>query len=172
MQDIKLGRSHACGRQGAGVFERIFEALAREGADLSMLMIDTNHIKAHRIAANGVKKQQSGASHRQDQGRLEFQTASGMRWSGPPCPSAPDGGLPGRPACCRQTRNGLLKVEATACIPPRKKRKAQFEYDTELYKTRNIIARIFNRIKDWRQLSLRIFRCPETFLAAIVIWFL
>ena len=40
----------------AGVFERIFEALAGEGADLSTLMIDTSHIKTHRIAANGVKK--------------------------------------------------------------------------------------------------------------------
>ncbi len=40
----------------AGIFERIFEALAREGADLSTLMIDASHIKTHRIAANGVKK--------------------------------------------------------------------------------------------------------------------
>ena len=45
----------AAGRE-AGVFERIFEALAGEGADLSTLMIDTSHIKTHRIAANGVKK--------------------------------------------------------------------------------------------------------------------
>ena len=40
----------------AGVFERIFKALAGEGADFSTLMIDTSHIKTHRIAANGVKK--------------------------------------------------------------------------------------------------------------------
>lgn len=40
----------------AGVFERIFEALARDGTDLGTLMIDASHIKTHRIAANGVKK--------------------------------------------------------------------------------------------------------------------
>ena len=40
----------------AGVFERIFEALARDGTDPSTLMIDASHIKTHRIAANGVKK--------------------------------------------------------------------------------------------------------------------
>ncbi len=40
----------------AGVFERVFEALAREDADLSTLMIDASHVKTHRIAANGVKK--------------------------------------------------------------------------------------------------------------------
>ena len=42
----------------------------------------------------------------------------------------------------------------------------QFEYNADLYKTRNIVERMFNRLKDWRQLSLRTFRCPETFLAA------
>ncbi len=40
----------------AGVFERVFDRLASQGADLSTLMIDASHIKTHRIAANGVKK--------------------------------------------------------------------------------------------------------------------
>ena len=74
-------------------------------------------------------------------------------------------------------RDWLAEAQATACIPPRKNRKIQFEYDTNLYKTRNIVERMFNRLKDWRQLSLRTFRCHNTFLAAAliaatVIWFL
>jgi transposase len=40
----------------AGVFAEIFECLAREGADFSVLMIDASYVKTHRIAANGVKK--------------------------------------------------------------------------------------------------------------------
>lgn len=40
----------------AGVFGQVFETLAREQADLATLMIDTSHVKTHRIAANGVKK--------------------------------------------------------------------------------------------------------------------
>ena len=40
------------------------------------------------------------------------------------------------------------------------------EYDTELYKTGNIGERMFNRIKDRRQFSLRTVRCPKTFLPA------
>jgi len=40
----------------AGVFEYVFDTLAREKADLSTLMIDASHVKTHRIAANGVKK--------------------------------------------------------------------------------------------------------------------
>ena len=74
-------------------------------------------------------------------------------------------------------REWLNETNANTCIPPRKNRKVQFEYNTDLYKTRNIIERMFNRLKDWRQLSLRTFRCPETFLAAAqiaatVIWLL
>lgn len=72
-------------------------------------------------------------------------------------------------------REWITETGATPCIPPRKNRKIQFDYDTQLYKTRNIVERMFNRLKDWRQLSLRTFRAPETFLAtahiaAIVIW--
>ena len=72
-------------------------------------------------------------------------------------------------------RNWIAKTRATAYIPPRKTRKLPFEYDADLYKTRNILERMFNRLKDWRQLSLRTFRCPETFIAAAhiaatVIW--
>ncbi|KPN65009.1 hypothetical protein AKJ29_06295 [Aliiroseovarius crassostreae] len=74
-------------------------------------------------------------------------------------------------------RDWLSDAKATACIPPRKNRKMQFEYDADLSKTRNIVERMFNRLKDWRQLSLRTFRCQQTFLvaahiAATVIWLL
>ena len=74
-------------------------------------------------------------------------------------------------------RDWLAQTKATASIPPRKNRKVQYEYDAELYKTRNIVERMFNRLKDWRQLSLRTFRCHSTFLtaahlAATVIWVL
>lgn len=40
----------------AGVFERVFKALAQEAADFETLMLDATHVKTHRIAANGVKK--------------------------------------------------------------------------------------------------------------------
>ena len=63
----------------AGVFERIFEALAQENADFRTLMIDVTHVKAHRIAANGVKKQRRRAGDRAYERRVEFQAASGLR---------------------------------------------------------------------------------------------
>lgn len=65
--------------------------------------------------------------------------------------------------------------QGNGCILPRKNRKVLFEYDTNLYKTRNIIERMVNRLEDWRQVGLRGFRGPQTVLAAahiaaIVMW--
>jgi transposase len=73
-------------------------------------------------------------------------------------------------------RDWLRECKAEACIPPRKNRKKKPRYSKALYKTRNPVERCFNRIKDWRSLSLRAFHCLETFLAAahlapIVIWY-
>ena len=73
-------------------------------------------------------------------------------------------------------RDRLAEIGANACIPPRRNRTIQYEYDTGLYKSRNIIERMFGRLKDWRQLALRTFRSEKTFLAAAhlaatVIWY-
>jgi putative transposase len=40
----------------AGVFDRIFAALAAEGGPPSRLMLDATHLKAHRTAASLLKK--------------------------------------------------------------------------------------------------------------------
>jgi putative transposase len=40
----------------AGVFDRIFAALAAEAGPPSRLMIDATHLKAHRTAASLLKK--------------------------------------------------------------------------------------------------------------------
>ena len=40
----------------AGVFDRIFQALASESTAIETLMIDSTHLKAHRTAASLLKK--------------------------------------------------------------------------------------------------------------------
>jgi len=72
----------------------------------------------------------------------------------------------------------LEKVEelgANAVIPPRSNRKAQREYDRELYKERNLIERAFNKLKRFRRLATRYDRKAlyfESFLylAASLLW--
>ena len=43
--------------------------------------------------------------------------------------------IAGRGYDARHLRDWLKEAKATACIPPRKNRKVQFEYDKNLYKT-------------------------------------
>jgi transposase len=55
------------------------------------------------------------------------------------------------------------------CIPGRRNRKEQIEYDTELYKQRNRVERMFGRLKDWRRIATRYDRCAHTFMSTICI---
>lgn len=74
-------------------------------------------------------------------------------------------------------RDWLEARGTTAVIPPRKNRKIQYEYDKAIYKQRNIIERMFCRLKDWRRIATRFDRNIKNFMAAIalaatVIWWL
>ena len=66
-------------------------------------------------------------------------------------------------------REALTDLEITPCIPGRANRKAPIPYDTELYKQRNRIERMFARLKDWRRIATRYDRCSHTFMSAICI---
>ena len=54
-------------------------------------------------------------------------------------------------------------------IPPRANRKIQYDYDKAIYKHRNIIERMFCRLKDWRRLATRFDRNLKNFMAAIAL---
>jgi transposase len=74
-------------------------------------------------------------------------------------------------------RERLLARGTQAVIPPRRNRKIQYDYDKAIYKQRNIIERMFCRIKDWRRVATRYDRNLKTFIstiaiAATVIWWL
>lgn len=63
-----------------------------------------------------------------------------------------------------------------ACIPPKRNRLVQHWHDTDLYRTRHLVENSFNRLKDFRRLSLRLdktdtsFRAFAAFAAAILNW--
>ena len=56
---------------------------------------------------------------------------------------------------------------AEAVIPPKSNRNEPWEYDRELYRTRNLIERAFNKLKQWRRLATRYDRKSLYFLAAL-----
>ena len=74
-------------------------------------------------------------------------------------------------------RQALMRMGITPCIPPKKNRKVQHDYDRELYRQRHKVENAFAKIKDWRRIAMRYDRCAHTFfsaicIAAIVIWWI
>jgi len=74
-------------------------------------------------------------------------------------------------------RSWLAGRGTRAIIPPKRHRKDKLDFDPVIYKQRNIIERMFCRLKDWRRVATRYDRKIETFMATIaiaatVIWWL
>ena len=61
----------------------------------------------------------------------------------------------------------MCDIAIKPCIPVRKSRKGPVEYDTKMYKQRNLVERMFGRLKDWRRIATRYDRCAHTFMSAI-----
>jgi transposase len=66
-------------------------------------------------------------------------------------------------------RQTLSDLKISPCIPGRKNRKAPTPYDTKNYNQRNLVARMFGRLKDWHRIATRYDRCAHTFMSAICI---
>ena len=62
---------------------------------------------------------------------------------------------------------GIEKMQAIPVIPPRSNRTIQRHYDKHLYKDRNLIERLFNRLKQFRRLALRVEKSKINFEALI-----
>jgi len=66
-------------------------------------------------------------------------------------------------------RDALDERGIAPCIPPRKNRVQPIAYNGDLYKRRNLVERMFGRLKDWRRIAMRYDRCAHTFMSAICI---
>ena len=66
-------------------------------------------------------------------------------------------------------REALCDRGIEPCIPGRKNRKLPVAYDAHRYKQRNLVERMFGRLKDWRRIATRYDRCAHTFMSAICI---
>ncbi|CAL7960805.1 transposase [Alphaproteobacteria bacterium] len=57
------------------------------------------------------------------------------------------------------------KSGSRSCIPPRAMRNDPRKYDVELYKERNFIERMFNKIKNFRRVATRYDKLDVAYLA-------
>jgi transposase len=74
-------------------------------------------------------------------------------------------------------RNLLVQMDIDAVIPSIARRKPLISHDREAYCQRNVIERMFARLKDFRRVATRYDKLARNFLAgvllaAIVIWWL
>lgn len=63
--------------------------------------------------------------------------------------------------------NPLREAGKQLVIPPKKNRKEQRFYDTELYRARHLIENFFCRLKQYRAIATRYDKTARNFLAAV-----
>jgi transposase len=61
-------------------------------------------------------------------------------------------------------RNTLQGEDIEPVIPPRSNRKEQHDYDKDVYKLRNKVERLINRLKQFRRIATRYEKLACTFL--------
>jgi len=66
-------------------------------------------------------------------------------------------------------RTAIRSANCIPVIPGRKNRKNKIEYDKQLYKKRNLIERIFGKIKEKSRLAMRKDKHDHSFLSMIAI---
>jgi putative transposase len=86
-------------------------------------------------------------------------------------------GMVGNPRClladraydAKSLRDELAARRIKAVIPPNPTRKHPHRYDKTAYKGRNVIERMFCRLKDFRRIATRYDKRADIFLSAILL---
>ncbi|MCQ1775460.1 IS5 family transposase [Neorhizobium galegae] len=179
-----------------GIWEGIFSALAGSEDVPDQLFIDSSCIKVHRCAGGG----KGGPAHGigRTKGGRNTKLHAVCDEKGRPCvllltpgnvndckvaelciaAIPPSAELVADKGYDSQALREWLEARGTQpVIPPRKNRKIQYEYDKTVYKKRNVIERMFCRLKDWRRIATRFDQNIQNFMSAIalaaaVIWWL
>ncbi|WP_416898553.1 MAG: IS5 family transposase [Minwuia sp.] len=172
----------------AGVWVRVFEALARKSPD-SMQFIDSSIIRAHQHAASGKK---GGADHAigRSRGGLSTKINAMVDERGLPVALVLSPGqasdkaavaelLAAHPATgdvvadrgydARAVLDLIAAQGGRGHIPTQRDRKVQRSVDPALYRRRNVVERFFNKLKHFRKIATRYEKSARNYLAAVLI---
>lgn len=67
-----------------------------------------------------------------------------------------------------ETRQFAIDLGFLPVVPPKSNRKDPWEYDKELYKQRNVVERLFRRLKGFRKIFTRYDKLDVMFLAFVI----
>ncbi|WP_085954621.1 IS5 family transposase [Paraburkholderia hospita] len=166
-----------------GVWQRVVNALAGE-TEIEHVLIDSTIVRAHQHSAGAFKKNGPQALGR-SRGGLSTKLHLAIDSMGGPLRLIVTEGQVADISCAAQLvehlRTGAViadkgydsdafvqEIRATGAkvvIPPRSNRKTKRRYDRELYRTRNLVERFFNRIKHFRRVSTRYDKLADSYLA-------
>lgn len=68
-----------------------------------------------------------------------------------------------------QIRAAIQQRDAEVVIPTTRSRKAPIPYDRKAYRSRDLVERLWCRLKDWRRIATRYDKLAITFMAGVVI---
>jgi transposase len=66
-------------------------------------------------------------------------------------------------------RAAIVAQGAEAVIPPLSSRKVRIPYDQAAYRARNLVERLWCRLKDWRRIATRYDKLAANYLAGVFI---
>ena len=177
-------------RSRLGVFNKIFTELARKAGKPRRLLIDTNHLKAHRPAVSLLKKGVVPRRIGRTKGGLNSKLHALCYGQGRPLIMLLGEGQMSEYKGAALMLNDLPRVKEllgdrgydadwfrqalaerciTACIPSKSNGKAPIEHDRIRHRQRHIIENMFRRLKGWRLIHTCYDRCAHTFISAICI---
>jgi transposase len=64
-------------------------------------------------------------------------------------------------------RAAIQAQGAEAVIPPTRTRKAPIPYDRDAYRARNLVERLWCRLKDWRRIATRYDKLAANYMAGV-----
>lgn len=65
--------------------------------------------------------------------------------------------------------DAVKEMEAEVVIPPRSNRKVARDYDTHLYKERNLIERMYGKLKHFRRVATRYDKLASSYMAFVLV---
>ena len=156
-----------------GLFERLLQLINAGTKDTTLLELDSTFCKVHQSACSALKDQAIGSSrggkntkvHVLINERMQLLnvilTGGQIHDSEPAIELLKSVALKGKKILADKAYSNehirvfLAEHGAFACIPDKANFKIKHDFDSELYKQRNIVERFFQRIKNYRHISTR-----------------